>query len=558
MNDRRLKRLRAHLARFGRRRRMIRIACGALALALTLAGLLVPMFLADWGFRFSRLERALLLLGLAGSLAWAYTRWLHRALRQHESETDLALQWNQRTAQGGDLVAALQFDGADSGRFGSSALRQAVIERVAAIRAFPAAAPDPAAGRLRRLTWIGIATLAGVFVVTALLPGELRAFADRLLLGRARYPTRTVIVAVRINGRPLEINPARPAPLKAPYGQPLRFEVDYRGAAPQDGTLLVANLENERPVTVVLTAQAGSQIFAGEIDRLLEPISFRVRLGDDETEPAVIEPIPLPAVVLELSVTPPDYAARRRPAATIRGVRQVSVLEGSRIDLRLESTNKPLRSANLRVAGREWPLAPQDAKRRVWHITGDSTPLERVLEPGQFEVLALDDDGLGPEEPLRCAISLEPDHPPRVAAAIVTEKVLPIAEPTVAWGVTDDYGVGEIRLAWRIIHPGGETEQSAQVLRPRVARGAPPAAVRGRDVWSLAPLKLAPGDEIRLTVEATDDRGVFPGVAAASEPLVLHVTDESGILAALVEADEKTVRELDELIERELAIGGAP
>jgi hypothetical protein len=33
------------------------------------------------------------------------------------------------------------------------------------------------------------------------------------------------------------------------------------------------------------------------------------------------------------------------------------------------------------------------------------------------------------------------------------------------------------------------------------------------------------------------------------------VTDESGIFAALVEADEKSARQLDEIIQRQLGVG---
>ena len=44
---------------------------------------------------------------------------------------------------------------------------------------------------------------------------------------------------------------------------------------------------------------------------------------------------------------------------------------------------------------------------------------------------------------------------------------------------------------------------------------------------------------------------------AQSEPIVFQVTDESGILAGLIEADEKSARQLDQIIQRQLGIGEA-
>jgi hypothetical protein len=60
---------------------------------------------------------------------------------------------------------------------------------------------------------------------------------------------------------------------------------------------------------------------------------------------------------------------------------------------------------------------------------------------------------------------------------------------------------------------------------------------------------------VRVTLEVVDYRGDQPGTAVQSEPVVFQVTDESGILAGLVEADEKSARQLDEIIQRQLGAG---
>ena len=78
---------------------------------------------------------------------------------------------------------------------------------------------------------------------------------------------------------------------------------------------------------------------------------------------------------------------------------------------------------------------------------------------------------------------------------------------------------------------------------------------KGTYKLDLASLKLAKGDQVRLTLEVTDYRGATPGQSAVSEPLVLHVTDESGVLAAISESDERSARQLDAIIKRQLGIG---
>jgi hypothetical protein len=141
-----------------------------------------------------------------------------------------------------------------------------------------------------------------------------------------------------------------------------------------------------------------------------------------------------------------------------------------------------------------------------------------------------------------------------VAAAIVTERVLPGAHPGIAWGAADDYGLTEVRLLLQITRSGGAVEQHTQAVRTVPVAEQPQPGLRGKYVLDLKPLKLSKGDEVRVTLEAVDYRGDQPGTAARSDPLLFTVTDESGILAGLIEADEKSARQLDQIITRQLGI----
>jgi hypothetical protein len=66
---------------------------------------------------------------------------------------------------------------------------------------------------------------------------------------------------------------------------------------------------------------------------------------------------------------------------------------------------------------------------------------------------------------------------------------------------------------------------------------------------------LIKGDRVELTVEAVDYRGKSNGQASRSEPMVLEITDESGVLKAISAADETSEKRLGEIIRRQLGIG---
>jgi hypothetical protein len=82
--------------------------------------------------------------------------------------------------------------------------------------------------------------------------------------------------------------------------------------------------------------------------------------------------------------------------------------------------------------------------------------------------------------------------------------------------------------------------------------------VEGTVAVPIASLGLRPGDQVRLTVRAADYRGKADGRTATSDPILLDITDESGIIASLSESDERSAGQLEAIIERELKAGGTP
>ena len=73
----------------------------------------------------------------------------------------------------------------------------------------------------------------------------------------------------------------------------------------------------------------------------------------------------------------------------------------------------------------------------------------------------------------------------------------------------------------------------------------------------LSTFQLKKGDRLKLELEVLDHRGDNRGEVVRADPLYLQVSDESGVLAAISESDERSEKQLSDIIKRELGIGGS-
>ncbi|HEY3963302.1 MAG TPA: hypothetical protein VGM05_02015 [Planctomycetaceae bacterium] len=548
--------LQIHLSALCWRRWFARLADGAMAAVLVLALALAADFLLDWTFRFGRTERGVLLVAIVLLLAWGLKKFVWPALASRESVIEMALQVERRQGIDSDLVAALQFESTAAKSWGSTQLAAAVVDYAAILGKKLPLSQGMSDVRLIRRAVPLVIVVGAALCAAAIYPRHMAAFLDRFLLGTAHYPTRTTIERIIVNG--VEAYPAKPigAAVKVPFGPTLRFEILASGEIPTSGEVRLIAEEGAAGTSVLLSAGEPAEKFTGELSRTPENVTYQVLLGDAWTEPGIVRVILPPVVSMELDHTPPHYAKKARSSRAGSGSRQISVMEGSQVSLAVRCANKSLAKAELVIGDGRFALVPQDAGKKTW-TAPPGTPLDRVNAATAFEVEVVDEDDLTPDQPLRGQIHIEADRPPRVAGAVVTERVLPAARPSIVWGAADDNGLAEIRLVKQVTRATGEVEESSDLVRRISAQEQPLSTLRGKHVLDLKPLTLAKGDEVRVTLEAIDYRGHRPGALARSEPIVFTVTDETGILAGLVEADEKSARQLDQIIQRQLGIGEA-
>lgn len=599
--------LRSQLTSLRRARSAVRSATAWSSLVTAVLWALAGVLALDVLFELELLPRLVVLLIAACAVVWAFVRFTWPLLGRRESEIDMALLVERQQQIDSDLVAAIQFESPEAARWGSSQLEGAVIDYVAAVGRGIDVFEGFSRVQMTRRGLVLAITGVTLLVLAGLFPGHLGAFLNRLLLGSMHYPTRTRIDRLVIAGKPVLVaarHGSQPESLKAAQGRPLDFFVVSSGSIPAKGSVQfhawgasrsrstvelrpLAETEVAKTWPVGVERPSGT-VFTGEMPRLLDSVTYKVFLGDAWTDAARIDMVPLPTIETTITPSPPRYAQRSKETFDPTA-RQVSVLEGTSIDLAVRCTNhKPLSSVTMSIkAGKSestLELTKADEPALLWKVPADKSPLANIRQEIHYEIQVTDGDGLSLEAPLRGTIRIRPDRPPTGSAEVVHKVVLPTAEPVVEYRATDDYGLSHVALiaeverydAGRGSGPAvdlGEgivaPAQEVPVERHRVdlLKGQPVLADRlplsSRHVLSLSPWKLAKGDRVRLTLEVTDyrgenERGESVGRSHVAEGLVLDISDESGVLAAIGEADERSEQRLTDIIKRQLGIGETP
>ena len=599
--------LRSQLGGLRRARSSVRWATAWSSLATAVLWSLAGVFVLDWLFALELVPRLVMILLAAAVAAWAYQRFTRPLLGRAESEIEMALLVERQQQIDSDLVAAIQFESPDAARWGSVQLEGAVIDYVAAvgrgINVFEGFSREQMTrrGLALAITAVSLVALAGLF------PGHAIAFLNRLCLGSMHYPSRTAIERIVVNGRSVLVadeHGSQPISIKAPQGRPLSLMVVADGVIPAQGTILFQSRGASRSRTTVELAPlteaeaaklfasgarpAGTVLFSGEMPRLLDSVTYKVFLGDAWTDAARIDMVPLPTIETRLVASPPRYArsSKETPDPTAR---QISVLEGTTIDLTVECTNqKPLATVKLitKAGSTETThdLVKSDQAALQWKLPGGETPLTNIRKEVGYEIHVTDGDGLSLETPIRGTIRIRPDRPPTASAEVVHKVVLPTASPVIEYRATDDYGISRLALVAEIERQDAAAAGAASVdlgqgvvaparevptqrHRFELAAGLPILAdrlpVASRHTVSLSQLGLAKGDRVKLTLEVTDyrgenEQGQSVGQTQASDALVLEISDESGVLAAISQADERSEQQLTDIIKRQLGIGDSP
>lgn len=523
--------------------------------------LLVAAFWCDWSFDLPVTLRAIVLLAWIAGGVWAIRRFAWPLISVTESEQDVALLVEQQHHIDTDLVAALQFEQPQAAKWGSSRLEQAVVDYVAefspSLDVYQGFSYHPLP---KRATILGV-TLLMLLVAALAFPGHAAAFWNRFLLGSAHYPTKTQIQSIAINGKTVPVFSSETTFVRIPYGEQILVDIKCGGVVPEYGLANLSGVNSDAANRINLTPKAGDATsFTGEISHVADSFRVRFQFGDAISDAAEIVIVPLPLVDIAWDVTPPKYAAAAmKPNESDGGSRQLAVLEGSMVKLSLVSSNKSLKTARITVNGGDpisLVIAKGTSKDKIEWTLPPGSPFESVRELLKYEIQVVDEDNLSMEPAIAGQIRLRTDRLPRIVASAVTRQVLPTATPKLDFAAGDDFGVAKIVTVIQISREDGTSARHEIVSRVIDEKDQPQSIVRGQVPVPLSPFELQKGDEVKVTLEVTDWRGTIPGQKGAGESVTFNVTDLNGILAQTGDEDKKTAKQLDEILRRELGIGG--
>lgn len=549
--------LTTQLNRLRRRRLLTRWATAWAATMLACLWAVMVLFALDYLLEMSVSQRIVGLVFAGLAVAWVFRRYTWPWLGHREDLLDVALLVEDRQHIDSDLVAALQFEQAESKGWGSADLKQAVVNYVAEFSPSLDVFEGFGYRRFRRRVVTLLLTLLVLGILGVFCGEYLQVFANRMLLGAAHYPTDTQIESISVNGQTTfqAGDDAQTQKITIPYGQPLTFDVRAAGVLPEAGRIRLTNTERGLSVEEELTKLPESpdeNVYQCTISKLVDTVSYQVFLGDAWADPLTIDVIPQPVVAVNLTPNPPRYATLVEDDRLVarEGTRQLAVIEGTDVVIDVHCENKQLSRVWLTVDENDYPLERSDKDGHAWQLAGDESPLWDVTESVSYAVQVEDEDGLQLDQPIRGTIRIRADRKPILRNVLLgTKQVLPTAKQLISYQATDDYGLSKLRLRVQVVRNDGEMETQNLDLVIVSEKEQPQRTLSGNYRLDLEPFGLEKGDELKLTLEAFDYRGEAPPQSNFSEPLVMKITDLQGILAALGEGDEKAAADLGTIIE---------
>ena len=572
--------LRSNLESLRMRRTLARLTTAYSGFLAAAVWIVLVSFLLDWSFAMDRPQRVVLLLLGAWGLVYSFRRFASPQLRRKETLLQTALLVERSQGIDSDLVAAIEFENPEAEGWGSVELQDEVKTYVAGISDGIDMSGILSADTLGRrlVTFLLSAALIGVLGYQ--YPGFAMTFLNRLMLSTDHYPTDTTIEKIVIGADEVDVrtgfivnSEGKKNSPSGPYGKPLEFRVectqkDGTGGLPE--TIRVA-LEGGSEADLVLGKEDGKGVYTGTIARLTNKMECRIEAGDAFTDPFDILLIALPVVKVELASTDPVYAAeggvdvvnecdliKKKNTSCEPGNLQIEVKEGAMVDMAIAVTDdeKILQKPLLEIRGKTYEFRSEKVDgKTIWMLPVKDTPLEVVQKRLNYRILVADQYGLHPEPTIEGVIQVKTDKPPRVRASMVSRFVLPAAAPIIDYEARDDYGIGKVRILVEVSRQQQEAKKEAPIEVPGSGEQKLSKRLKDRHACDLKSYGLKKGDVVRLFVEVTDDRGELEGESSRSEVLSVKVTDRPGLLKAINELDERSVRQLDAIIEKELGIG---
>ena len=497
--------------------------------AIVLTGLIALFMgeaIVDWLMPLPGFVRIALLIGGIGAIGYLLYRYLIQPLRASLTLRDVALNVERNHPDLEDrLVSAVQFGNRESTDPIEAHMLQRLLEdateRVKDVD-FKATIDH---SRTRKRVGIAALVVVACCVLALIFPTEIHTSLRRVLVPWEKTdPVLTTKLTVE------------PGNARILRGKSLPIEVTVTGKSADKVVLTYENTQAQETTTPedkstqqqinMLQNPDDKRGFAYEIFNIDADIEYYVVANETTSERYTVEVFEMPKVTgISVAYTYPDYTGLKPVVQT--GTGDIQAVVGTQAELKL-TTNKAIQTAALSLR--------RDVKERslTARLTGAAEPGTTemvisdgstltttidVVEDGTYTVQLLCIDGFNNEIPIEYIVKAIPDEVPEV---VIKEpgrdiKTTKLGEVEVIAEATDDYGIAELKLMYRV----GSGELQGLVMEATTPEPVPVDArqrriVDGSYTFYLEEFDVEPGDIISYYAHAVDNNTrTGPGKASS-------------------------------------------
>ncbi len=382
--------------------------------------------------------------------------------------------------------------------------------------------------RSQRAALVAAGALVITLIATLAKPEIARLwFARNVLLQDVDWPRQTHLIVDLPHG---ELVGAR--------GDDLTVQAYADGVQPREVEIVFTTASGERGrETMITVGSEGAYRYRYTFKNTQEDFVFHLEGGDDETKDYSARLLERPRVEWsQFGIVPPVYA--RLEAFTLRdGERAAQVLPGSEVTFTI-ATNKPVAQASLMAGNKTIAPAILEDDRRVVAISPRDTQT--------YHFALVDEFGLEDKQPVRFAVRVIKDEPPRVRMKLpgVGEMVTPEAILPIEVEFADTYGLASAELVFQVTREDArEGSIPLTTFRPYLT------TFSASHIWSVASEAVTPGDRLTLFARATDFDDVSGPNSAESPPISARVVTRDELLAELARREQEFRMDFERLID---------
>ena len=512
--------------------------------AIVLTGviaLLVGEAVVDWLMPLPSAVRIALLVIGAGVIVYLLYKYLVQPLRASLTLRDIALNVERNHPDLEDrLVSAIEFGNRESADPIEAHMLQRLledtVERVKEVN-FKATIDH---SRTRKHVGIAALVIVGCFVLSLLFPTEIHTSLLRVLVPWEKTdPILTTKLAVEPGNARILRGKSLPIYVTVTGKSAEKVVLTYGDIGAQQSS--TSEVKKDQQQINMLQNPNDKRGFAYEIFNIDADMEYAVVANETTSERYTVEVFEMPKVTeISVAYTYPDYTGLKPVVQT--GTGDIHAVVGTQAEIRL-TTNKAIQTAtfshktdvmgDLQVSTEELRVTPEPVSTEMAISGGNTlTTTVGVVENGSYAIQLLCIDGFNNEIPIEYTIKAIPDAVPEV---VIKEpgrdvKATKLDEVEIIAEATDDYGVAELKLMYRV---GSDALQEVVIEFSKEAVGSHPSAVnRKREIgvtnpadhriadgtytFYLEEFDVEPGDIISYYAHATDNNTrTGPGEASS-------------------------------------------